>query len=139
MKWLSEALAEILGELKAVLAQLKRGSTWLAIGMFAGFSLLTYAVGIFAFRTDSVLRDLNYSMGACRQLSNGPIIFLFCGMIFFFLSVVVTFGELQNYFDCQHRKATYEARQALIRGLFWGAVAILIPSAALLFFYSYCH
>lgn len=139
MKWLSELSTEIRRELKAASAQLKRGETWLTIGMIAGFALLAYTVGQFAFRTDSVLLYLRHSAGACRELTNGPIIFLFCGMIFFLLATVVTFGEIQSFFDSRQRGAHYEARQALIHGLSWGGVAILITSAALLFFNTYCR
>lgn len=139
MKWLSEISSEIRKELKSVGRQLKRGETWLTIGMIAGFALLAYTVGQFAFRTDSVLIYLRYSVGACRELTNGPIIFLFCGMIFFLLATVVTFGEFQRFFDSRQRGASYEARQALTHGLAWGGVAILITSAALLFFNTYCR
>jgi hypothetical protein len=139
MKWLSEVLTEIQSELTGVVAQLKRGETWLTLGMIAGFALLAYTVGHFAFRTDSVLRGLNLATGACRELTNGPIIFLFCGMIFFLLAIVVTFGEFQTHFDSRRQRAHYEARRALIRGLFSGGIAILISVAALLFFYAYCR
>ncbi|MGE5470857.1 MAG: hypothetical protein ACM3X0_08685 [Bacteroidota bacterium] len=139
MKWLTELLHDIGTELKTVLTQLKRGETWLVLGLIAGFGLLTYAVGKFAFRTDSMLRSLNLTVGSCRELTNGPIIFLFCGMIFFLLAAVLTFGELQRYFTSRARGAHYEARQALISGLSWGAVAVGIPVAALLFFSSYCR
>lgn len=139
MKWLSDIITEIQGELKNALAQLKRPETWLTIGMIAGFAVLAYTVAQFAFRTDSVLLNLHHTVGACRELSNGPIIFLFCGMIFFLLATVVSFGEIQTYFDSRQRGAHYEARQALIHGLAWGGVAILISTAALLFFKAYCR
>jgi len=139
MKWLAEFFTELQNELNSVKAQLKRGETWLTIGMIAGFALLAYTVAQFAFRTDTVLRYLHLTVGACRELTNGPIIFLFCGMIFFLLATVVTLGEFQTYFDSRQRGAHYEARQSLIRGLSWGGVAILITSAALLFFNAYCR
>ena len=139
MKWLSEIFTEVQKQLTDALSQLKRMETWLIIGVIFGFALLTYAVAQFAFRTDSVLRYLHMAGGACRELTNGPIIFLFCGMIFFFLAAAVTFGELQSYFDSKRRKADYQARQSLKYGLSWGSVAILIPIAALLFFRAYCR
>ncbi|WP_153130917.1 hypothetical protein [Dechloromonas hortensis] len=132
MKWLFD-------ELKNLAAQLKRGETWLGISLLTGFGLLTYTVSQFAFKTDSVLRYLHYTAATCRDLSNGPIIFLFCGMIFFGLAVVVTFGEFQRFFDCRKRAGHYEARQALIQGIVWGLVAIGISAAALLFFWTYCR
>jgi hypothetical protein len=139
MKWLSELITEIRDELKSLLALFKRGETWLTIGMIVGFALLAYTVAQFALRTDSMLRSLHLTTGACRELTNGPIIFLFCGMIFFMLATVVSFGEIQTYFDCRKNGALYEARQALFRGLAWGGIAILITTAALLFFNAYCR
>lgn len=138
MKWLNETLSELHDELKIILAQFKRGETWLALGLIFGFGLITYLVGRFAFRTDSVLRYLNQSAGFCRELSNGPIILLFCGMIFFLLTAVLTFGEFQRYFDFRERGGHFEAHRALISGITWGAIAIGISLAALLFFYNYC-
>lgn len=139
MKWLKELFADIHIEFKNALSQLKRGETWLALGLIAGFGLLTYAIGQFAFRTDSVLKYLHQTVGACRELTNGPIIFLFCGMMFFLLAVVVTFGEFQRYFDSRRRSGFYEARQAMIYGIIWGIVAIAISVSALVFFYNYCR
>jgi hypothetical protein len=132
MKWLLELLEN-------ALAQLKRGETWLFLGLLATFGLLTYAVSQFAFKTDSVLRQLHHSMASCRELTNGPIIFLFCGMIFFLLFVVITLGEFQRYFDFRKRGAYYEARHALWHGIGWSVIALGIPLAALLFFHDYCR
>ncbi len=132
MKWLIE-------EIRDALALLKRGETWLTLGLIAGFGLLAYAVTRFAFKTDSILRFLHHSAASCRELSNGPIIFLFCSMIFFALSVVVTFGEFQRYIDGRRRNAYHQARQAMVMGIVWGAVAIGIAGGALLFFNNYCR
>lgn len=132
MKWLIK-------ELLAGLAQFKRGETWFGIGLITGFGLLAYLVAQFAFQTDSVLRYLHLTASTCRDLSNGPIIFLFFGMIFFMLAVVVTFGEFQRYFTLRRRPAHYETRQALLHGIGWGLFAIGIAVAALLFFKTYCR
>lgn len=139
MKWLNETLNELRSECKSFLAEFKRGETWITLGLLAGFGLITYAVIQFAFKTDSVLRYLHYTVTACRELTNEPIIFLFCGMIFFFLAAALTFGEFQRYFDFRAHNAHYEAHRALISGIIWGLVAIGISSAALLFFYTYCR
>lgn len=139
MKWLVNLLREISAELKGIIAQFKRGETWLTLGLIAGFGLLTYAVSRFAFKTDSVLRQLRFTVSACRELTNGPIIFLFSGMIFFLLAVVVTFGEFQRYFTCKQHHAAYEARRALIYAICWCTVAVGISTGGLLFFNSYCR
>lgn len=132
-------LQSLYDELKGILSALKRGETWLGLGLLAGFGLLLYLLSQFAFRTDTMLRSLHYAAATCRELSNEPIIFLFCCMIFFFLASVVTFGEFQRYFDCRRQNAHFEARQALKHGIAWGLVAIGISAAALLFFYKYCR
>lgn len=126
-------------EFREMLSVFKRGETWLVLTLLAGFGALAYLLSRFAFQTDSVLRYLHYTASTCRELSNEPIIFLFCGMIFFFLSVVVTFGEFQRYYDYRRRNAHYESRQALYHGIGWGLVAIGIAGGALLFFYTYCR
>lgn len=131
MKWFIE-------DLKAAFAELKRGSTWLVLGVIAAFALLTLVIANFAFQTDSVLRYLHISVSSCRELTNGPIIFLFCGMIFFLLAAVTTFGEIQRYFYFRDHKKPSEARRAGIQSMLWGGVATGICVAALLFFKSNC-
>ncbi len=139
MNWLIDFFRELRDELRALGAQLKRGETWLMLGLIAGFGLLTYAVIRMAFKTDSVLRYLRYTVTSCRELSNGPIIFLFFGMIFFLLFAAVTFGEFQRYFTCRQQHADYEARQSLIYAICWCAAAVSISIAGLLFFNTYCR
>jgi hypothetical protein len=132
MKW-------ILEDLSRALEQLKLWQTWLVLGLIAIFAGLAYLVGSFAFRTDAVLIFLNRTVGSCRELNNGSIIFMFCGMIFFVFTAVLTLGELQSYFDLQERKAYYQSRLALRWGIFWGCAAIVIAIAALIFFNQYCR
>jgi len=139
MQWLTELLSELQDELKNILAQFRRGETWLTLFLLVAFGLVTYTIGQFAYRTDSVLRYLRLTTGSCRELTNGPIIFLFCGMIFFLLSAALTFGEFQRYFTSRARGGDFEARRALFSGIAWGAVAIGISTAALLFFKAYCR
>ena len=132
MKWLFQ-------DIKNAFALLKRGETWLVLGLIAGFGLIVYAVALFAFKTDSILIYLHYTAASCRDMSNGPIIFLFCCMIFFALAVVVTFGEFQRYIESKRRNAYHSTRQALISGIVWAAVAIGIGGSVLLFFKNYCR
>lgn len=132
MNWIVE-------DVKRIAAQLKRGQTWAGIGLIAVFALLAYLVGRLALRTDSVLTFLRVSAYSCRELTNGVIIFLFCGMIFFLFTAVLTLGELQRYFDFKQRGATHQARQALLWGSGWGVVAIGIAIAALIFFNTFCR
>ena len=131
MKWL-------INDLKAAFAELKRGATWLVLGLMALFGLLSFAIAQFAFQTDSVLRFLRISSFNCRELNNGSIIFLFCGMIFFGLTIVSTFGEIQRYFHHRDRNSPYEARQAKIYGFIWGSIAVTICIASLVFFKYNC-
>lgn len=132
MKW-------IIHDLKEALAQLKRKETWLVITLLVGFGIVTYTILQFALKTDSVLMYLRHTASACRQLSNGPIIFLFCGMIFFVFSCAITFGEIQRYFHFKQRGGHYQASQSFRAAFFWLAVAIAISTAGLLFFNEYCR
>jgi len=136
MKWLFKW---IIDDIKRALAALKRGETWLVIGMITGFSLLGWLVLQFALKTDSVLRHLHYSASACREMSNGPIIFLFCGMMFFLFATVITFGEIQRYFHFKERGAHYETRQSMRNGIIALLCALAIALGALIFFNTYCR
>jgi hypothetical protein len=120
------------------LEELKRGSTWLVISLLGVFAVLSFVVAHFAFQTDSVLRFLRISAFGCREMTNGPIIFMISGMMFFGLSAVSTFGEIQRYYHFQECNSPTEARQAAIQGLIWGSIATLIGLAALFFFITNC-
>ncbi|MBS1143478.1 MAG: hypothetical protein H6R14_884 [Proteobacteria bacterium] len=132
MKWFIE-------EISSLLAELKRGRTWLGIGLIGLFAGLAYLVVTFAFRTDGLLLYLHRTAGACRQMTNEIIIFMFCGMIFFVFFAVLTLGELQRHFQFKQRAAHYQASRALYWGIGWGVVAVSIAVAALVFFNRYCR
>ena len=132
MKW-------ILDDIRSALAELKRGSTWVVIGMISIFGLLAYAIFQFAIRTDSALRYLKYTMASCREMTNGPIIFLFCGMIFFLFSAAVALGEVQRYYHFSEIGSKHEARQSMKHGFGWGACAIIIALGGLTFFIMNCR
>lgn len=132
MKW-------ILDDIYSALAALKQGSTWVVIGLIAGFALFAYAIFRFAVQTDSVARHLHHTMAACREMTNGPIIFLFCGMIFFLFSAAVALGEVQRYFYSRNRKHKFEMQQALKHGLGWGAFAVTLAISGLIFFSTSCR
>ena len=129
----------IINDFKKAFAQLKHWQTWMAIGLIALFSLLAYLVGSFALQTDSVLLFVRHTASACREMTNGVIIFLFCGMLFFLLTAVLTLGELQRYVQFKQRNAYHQARQTLFWGIAWGTTAISIAIAALIFFTTYCR
>jgi hypothetical protein len=132
MKWIIE-------DLKTAFDQLKRWQTWLGIGLICLFALLAYLISLYAFKTDSMLMFLRHTAGACREMTNGIIIFLFCGMIFFLFMALLTLGELQQYSVLKQRNAHYQARRSLFWGIGWGTLAIGIAVAALLFFNTYCR
>ena len=131
MKW-------ILDDILSALDALKRGATWVVIAMISAFALLAYGILHFALQTDSVLRHLKYSMAACREMTNGPIILLFCGMIFFLFAAAVTLGEVQRYFHFSSRKGKHETQQALKHGIGWGTFAVSIAIGGLIFFNMNC-
>jgi hypothetical protein len=131
MKWLID-------DLKSALEALKRGATWLVIGILVAFGLISFVIAHFAFQTDSVLRFLRISVVACREMTNGPIIFMISGMIFCGLAAVATFGEIQRYYHFRDRNSPTEARQAAIEGVLWGGFAMAICLGALIFFKMNC-
>ena len=126
-------------EITRLIDQLKRWQTWAAIVLIGIFASLAFSVGSFAFRTDGILLYLNRTAGACRELSNGIIIFMFCGMIFFMLTALLTLGEFQQYLQYKQRAAHYQASRSLFWGIGWAAAAICIAVAALVFFNRYCR
>lgn len=130
---------ELADEFLDALAQLRRWQTWAALGMLGLFGLLAFIVARFAFRTDSILIFLRYNASACREMSNGPIIFLFCGMIFFTFSAALTLGEFHQYLDLKRHRAHAQASGALRSSFAWAAFAIAIAIAALTFFETYCR
>ncbi|MBL8430676.1 MAG: hypothetical protein JNJ95_12445 [Dechloromonas sp.] len=132
MNWLIE-------ETSRLIQQLKRWQTWAVIAMIGVFATLAFSVGSFAFRTDGILLYLNRTAGACREMSNGIIIFMFCGMIFFMLTAVLTLGEFQQYLQFKQRAAHFQATRSLYWGIGWAVVAISIAAAALVFFNRYCR
>ena len=132
MKWIIE-------DLHRALAQLQRWQTWAAIALLGTFAGLAYLVSRFALRTDAILVFLNRSGSSCRELTNGFIIFLFCGMIFFALTSVLTLGEFQQFLQHKERGARKQARQALLWVMCWAFVAMAIAVAALVFFSHYCR
>ncbi|MBT9521293.1 MAG: hypothetical protein IV101_10390 [Dechloromonas sp.] len=132
MKWFIE-------EISRLIVQLKRWQTWLVIGLISLFAGLAFFIGSFAFRTDGILLYLNRTAGACRELTNGIIIFMFCGMIFFMFTALLTLGEFQRYFQFKQRAAHYQASRALYGGIGWAIATITISIAALVFFSRYCR
>jgi len=131
MKW-------IINDIKNALTQLRRWQTWLVIGLISLFALLAYLISSFAFKTDAILMSLRHTAGACREMTNGIIIFMFCGMIFFLFSGLLTLGEFQQYFEFKRRAAHHQARRALIWGIGWALFAVTLAIVALAYFTYYC-
>lgn len=132
MKWL-------LDEIVNAVSQLKRWQTWMGIGLIGTFAGLAYLVATYAFRTDAILVYVHRAGASCREMSNGTIISMFCGMIFFTFTAVLTLGEFQRYLEYKQRAAHHQARHALIWGIAWGLIALGIAAAALVFFSQYCR
>jgi hypothetical protein len=131
MKW-------IIDDISRALAQLRLWQTWLVIGLISLFAGLAFLVASFAFRTDAILIFLHRTVGSCQELSNAFIIFMFCGMIFFAFTALLTLGEFQRYFEYKEHAAHYQARQSLIWGIGWAVIATAIAVTALVFFGRYC-
>ena len=132
LRWIIDDIGEIL-------AEFKRPQTWLIIGLIAFFGWLTYLVAIYAFRTDAILIFLHRTAGSCRELTNGIIIFLFCGMIFFMLTALLMLGEFQRYFEYKEHHAHVQAQKALWWGIGWTCASVAIVVSALVFFDRFCR
>jgi hypothetical protein len=126
-------------EISSLFAELRRWQTWLVIGLISLFAGLAFLIGSFALRTDGVLLFLHRTAGECRELTNGIIIFMFCGMIFFMFAALLTLGEFQRFFQFQQCAAHYQARRALYGGIGWAVATICIAVSALVFFNRYCR
>lgn len=131
MKW-------IIDDIFSALAQLKRWQTWFVLGLIGVFAGLAYLISSFAFRTDALLVYLHRTAGSCRELTNGMIIFMFCGMIFFLFAALLTLGEFQQYFEFKQHNAHHQAHKSLLWGAGWGFGTVLIATSALVFFIQYC-
>lgn len=131
MKW-------IIDDIYRAFAQLKRWQTWFGLGLIGLFIGLAYLISTFAFRTDALLIYLHRTVGACREMTNGTIIFMFCGMIFFGFAALVTLGEFQQHFEYKQRNAHHQARQSLIWGIAWTIGTVVLAVTALVFFNHYC-
>ncbi len=138
LKTRQKCMQWLINDIKNALAQLGRWQTWLVIGLISLFALLAYLISGFAFKTDAILMSLRHSSGACRTMSNGVIIAMFCGMIFFLFAGVLTLGEFQQYFQFKQRGAHHQARRALIGGIGWGLGALTLAIAALIFLNHNC-
>lgn len=132
MKW-------IIDDILSALAQLKHWQTWFVLGLIGVFAGLAYLIGSFAFRTDALLVYLHRTAGACRELTNGMIIAMFCGMLFFLFAALLTLGEFQRYFEFKQRNAHHQAQQSLRWGIGWGLGTVAIAISALVFFNQYCR
>jgi hypothetical protein len=115
----------LINDLKDLWTELRRWETWIGIGIISVFGLLAFMIASFA--------------SACREMTNGIIVFLFCGMIFFLFSALLTLGEYQQYLEFKKHGARHQARQALIWGAGWGGFGVSLAVAALIFFNSYCR
>lgn len=132
MQWLID-------EIGAVLSQLKRWQTWLGIGLIGFFVGLAYLMATFAFKTDNILVFMHRTGASCREMTNGIIIAMFFGMIFFAFSTILTLGEVQRYLQYKQRAAHHQTRQSLVWGVVWGMVAVSIALGTLVFFSQYCR
>ena len=132
MKW-------IIDDIKSACAQLQRWQTWLVLGLISLFALLAYLVVGMAFQTDSIQIFLRHTTSYCQEMTNGVIIAMFCGMIFFLFACLLTLGEFQQYFVFKNRSAHRQARQSLNWGIGWALFAISLAIVAIFFFNSYCR
>ncbi|MCE1241078.1 MAG: hypothetical protein LWW83_14260 [Azonexaceae bacterium] len=132
MKW-------IIDDIRRALAQLTRWQFWLVVSLLGVFAGLGWLISRYAFRTDNILSYLHLTQGACRTMTNGPIIAMFSCMIFFLLTALLTLGEVQRHIEARRRAAWREMRRSLIWACVWGISALAIGVGALLFFKHNCY
>lgn len=132
MKW-------IIDDIKEGWSELKRGETWLVIGLLVAFSVVTFLIIRFAFRTDALLSYLGVAGGHCRQMNNTTIISIFSAMIFFALTAVLTLGEIQQHLAAKRRGARQLAEKSKRWAFIWGGIAFSLAAGALTYFNLNCY
>ena len=132
MKW-------IINDIKEAWKELHRGETWMVIGLLVLFSVLTFLIVRFTLRTDALLNSLGVSSGHCRLMSNKTIIAMFSCMVFFALMVVLTLGEMRQYFIAKARGARQLAKKSQRWTIVWGGSALSLASGALIYFSQNCY
>lgn len=136
--WFSRNFGWIGDDFGRAIEQLKKPETWVFIGLLTIFGGLIYFGYRLARKTDSFLRFIRAETASCVEMTNGPIIFLFFGTLFFALAMTVTLGELSQHFDYKRRQAQYQARRSLIQASIWGAVSLVVGAALLIYLDSRC-
>ncbi len=137
--WFKRNFGWIATDFRSMVHQLKQLETWVVIGIMCLFGLIIYYGYQLAKKTDSLLRFINNQTSLCRELTNGPIIFLFSATFFFALCATLTFGELTQYFEFKRHNAYVQTRRALLLASFWGLGAIALASALILFLNDLCQ
>jgi len=136
--WLVRNFGWIRNDVRELFGQLKKGETWVLIGILSVFFLLAFFATRFALRSDVLLRALHPSASMCRELGENAIAFLFFSIFFFGLTALATLGEFVTYIDAKRRHAHYNARGALKGTAGWGAAALVIGLAVVIFLDSRC-
>lgn len=136
--WIERNFGWIRDDFMRMVAQLKRGETWVVIGMLAIFFLIAFFVLRLALRSDTMLRALHPTMMVCRELGENSVAFLLIAMFFFVLTALAALGEMLTYIDCKRMRATFGAREALRGIASWGAAALVIGLGVLIFLDSRC-
>lgn len=136
--WFERNFGWIRRDIRTGIDQLKKGETWVLIGILTAFFLLAFFGTRLALRSDTMLRALHPGIALCRELGENAIAFLFVSMIFFGLTVLATLGEFFTYIDHKRRHAHYGAKNALRGTASWGAVALGIGLVVVFFLDSRC-
>lgn len=136
--WFKRNFGWIADDIRRGIDQMKRPETWVIIGMLFLFGIVAYFGFQLVKNTDSMMKSMKYTTRVCRDLTNGPIIFLFTSIFFFFLSVFVTFGEVAQHLNFKRRNALYQAKSSLYRAIGWGGFALVLAAAVIIYVDSMC-
>jgi hypothetical protein len=136
--WLERNFGWVRDDFLRMVAQLKKGETWVVIGMMAVFFVIAYLVVRLALRSDTMLRALHPTMSLCRELTENSVAFLFVGALFFVITAVAALGELLTYLDYKRMRTRYGPKEALRGILKWGGIALLLGLGVLIYLDSRC-
>ncbi|MBS1190223.1 MAG: hypothetical protein H6R10_2015 [Rhodocyclaceae bacterium] len=136
--WFRESFGWIADDFLRLLAQLSKSESWVFIAIAGVFGGIAYFAFQFALKMDFMMRLRHMGGTACLEIGNIGVALLFFGTVFFALTMTMVFGEFAHYLDYKRRNAHGHARAAARLCAGWGAFAIVIGLAMVVFLQSRC-
>lgn len=136
--WLRRSFGWIGDDFRRLFVLLRQREMWILIAIFCVFGVIIYYAFHLAIRYDFMLRLRNMTSDACREIGDSATAFLFFGIVFLTLTMVMVFGEFAQYLDYKRRQARRQAQSAALHCAGWGFFALLLGLAMLIFLHSQC-